>query len=446
MDAVRTKIVELSTTSDNDLKKLKDYLRGAYELIKTNEGTIGETIATLDPAQHSLGVAHLLSVQLSSPGAVTDQRATFLFISDFLRAADKQQAEKGFASFMTVCHFYAKMAQELGKEAMKEALGPLLAALEYLRPSQETWTPVHTEYIKLCAKCQEYQQGAALLDQPVFNVPSTSASCQQLNPATFISYFVHGAQIRAGLGDFAKAKQLLIVAMTYPGSTKTSASGSSPTSTLQSEALIEADAYKRYALVCLKMYGEIRPPPAYASLIVQEAAQQPGYVKELATAFQEATIEEVRRIAEENATEITEDDNRYLVEEVIQSYTRHKVQLLKETYLTLSLSEIAEQVGVESAAAAEALLADMIAKGEIAARIDKDSAIVFFDEEEAEPDEAMVAKMQDRLRYVQELTQRVAAVEEEVVNSEAYIRNTTLAEATAPAIREGQANFDFMDM
>merc|ERR1740121_2709464 len=101
---------------------------------------------------------------------------------------------------------------------------------------------------------------------------------------------------------------------------------------------------------------------------------------------------------------------------------RHKVQTLTKTYLTLSLVEIAKEIGVQDTPlAAEELVFDMISSGEINARIDQTTGNVSFEEDEDEMDVGMVDKMQNKFQQILELAQRVASFEQEVVSSEAYI-------------------------
>merc|ERR1712187_872721 len=126
---------------------------------------------------------------------------------------------------------------------------------------------------------------------------------------------------------------------------------------------------------------------------------------------------------------IQADKNIGLVKQVIASLQRHKVQTLTKTYLTLSLTEIAKEIGIQdSPLAVEELLFDMISSGEINARIDQTTGNVSFEEDEDEMDVEMVDKMQNKLQRILELAQRVATFEQEVVTSEAYVRKTSALE------------------
>lgn len=236
--------------------------------------------------------------------------------------------------------------------------------------------------------------------------------------------------IRIGIREYTKALQLLLVVLTCPASCLSA---------------IQADAYKKYVLVCLKAHGELRPLPVYASHIIQRYAKSPSYVLEIAEAFKSKDVEAIQRIVEEKRTAIEGDQNMGLVKQVITAMTRQKVRVLTKTYLTLSLGEIAKEIGMAESqiGEVEALLFDMVAEDEIKARIDQTTGNVSFEEEDGELDAAMMQTLQGKLGQILELSARIGAFEQEVVTSEAYIRKTSHSEGDRAVAASG---FDFMDM
>jgi len=118
--------------------------------------------------------------------------------------------------------------------------------------------------------------------------------------------------------------------------------------------------------------------------------------------------------------------------------------MLTKTYLTLSLAEIASELGLDEANVGEieALLFDMISSGEVRARIDRNTGNVSFEDDEDDMDAAMVAKMQDKLHHILGLAGRIASFEQEVISSQAYIRKTVAVEGGGVP---GLGGHDFMD-
>ena len=65
------------------------------------------------------------------------------------------------------------------------------------------------------------------------------------------------------------------------------------------------------------------------------------------------------------------DNNMGLAKQLLEALTSRRIQRLTHTYITLSLTDIAQNVGLAGPAEAEARLVRMIDKGRIFARIDQ---------------------------------------------------------------------------
>jgi COP9 signalosome complex subunit 3 len=433
MEMVIGQIHTLSTRNDSDLKKLKDFLRHEQESLKAHAGQIDQALPLLDPVQHTMGVAFLLAAQCMA-GTYSNQQATFAYVGNFLKAADEQQVKKASVPVNTVCKCYAQMAIDDGQQAMLRSIMPLHCAIEKLRHDAETLTPVHAEYLRVCLKVKAYHLGGQILDQPIFDISPSggNSTCTQMTAACFLSYFYYGALIRIGMKEYGAALQLLMVALTCP-STCLSA--------------IQADAYKKYVLISLLVNGELPSLPVYASPIIQRHAKSNGYVLDIAEAFKQGERAGLAAVVEEKASQINADNNMGLVKQVVESLRRHKVQTLTKTYLTLSLVDIARELGMEGRVAeVEDLLFDMISSDEINARIDQSTGNVSFEEDDGEMDAGMANQLQDKLAQIMEVAGRIQAFEEEVITSETYIRKTAAMEGDRSVGATALGGYDFMDM
>jgi len=432
MEVIMTQITTLSTKNESDLKKLKDFLRHEQETLKANVAQIEAALQTLDLVQHTLGVTFLLAAQLQAGIAQERRRPTLGYVGGFLRAADEQQLQRAAAPATTVCKCYAQMAIEEGQQFIMSSIVPLQVALEKLRPNPETLTPVHEHFLRACLKAKAYHLGSRVLDQPIFDIACGSGTFSQMTPQSFLSYFYYGALIRIGMKEYAKALQSLLVVLTCPASCLSA---------------IQVDAYKKYAMMSLKVSGECPALPVYASHIVHRYAKSPGYVTDLVEAYRRGDLAALQAVAEEKAAQIETDSNTGLVKQVVSSLQRYKLQTLTKTYLTLSLTEIAREIGADEGRLDEvdALLFDMISEGEINATIDQRTSNVSFEEEEDDMDSTVVAKTQQKLAQILEAASRMAAFEREVVSSEAYIRKTVAMEGGAAGSDHGMSAYDFMD-
>jgi len=332
------------------------------------------------------------------------------------------------------------MAIDLGPQAMLQSLKPLRAALEKLAETPETLTPVHTEFLRVCLKVKAYHLAARLLDQPIFDITSSStgnsSSPAQVTPQSFLSYFYYGALVRIGTREYLKAIQLLLVVLTCPASCLSA---------------IQADAYKKYVLLCLKVHGEVKQLPIYTSHILVRYSKSPSYALEIAEAFRAADVPAMQRILEERQPAIEADQNMGLAKQVVASMRRHKISTLTKTYLTLSLAEIATEAGLPESdpAEAEAILFDMISEGEIKARIDQRTGNVSFEDTDECLDEDVMHKLEGKLGQIIELSQRIGGFEQEVVTSESYVRKTGLMEMSMSGQGQqmaGAMTYDLMDM
>jgi len=436
MDSIVHQIHTLSTQNESDLKKLKDFLRHEQETLKANASQIDQALQALDPVQCTLGTAFLLQAQLSA-GFFSNQRATFAFICNFLQVADGQQAKKAASPMTAVCKSFAQLAIDLGQGGMLRSLKPLRSALEKLQDTPETLTPVHMEFLRVCLKVKVYHIAAQLLDHSaIYDIAvstgsgNSSNSPAQVTPQSFLSFFYYAALVRIGTREYGKAIQLLLVALTCPASCLSA---------------IQADAYKKYVLLCLKVHGDVKPLPVYTSHILQRYSKSSSYVLEIAEAFKSSDAAELQRILEEKQPAIEADANMGLAKQVLSSMQRHKILTLTQTYLTLSLAEICAEAGLPGTTEAEEMLFDMISEGEIKAKIDQKTGNVSFEDADENLDVVMMQKLEDKLSKIMEISQRISWFEQEVVTSESYVRKTSLLDMSAER-QVGAMSYDVMDM
>lgn len=118
------------------------------------------------------------------------------------------------------------------------------------------------------------------------------------------------------------------------------------------------------------------------------------------------------------------DGNSGLVALVVKSLVKRNVQRLTQTYVTLSLSDIAAAVNLPGAAdEAERIVVRMIEAGEIFATISQRDGMVSFHDVAADhySGAEMAERLEKEIRESMEMSERVRAVNEAVMSDKAYI-------------------------
>ncbi|PKA65926.1 COP9 signalosome complex subunit 3 [Apostasia shenzhenica] len=107
----------------------------------------------------------------------------------------------------------------------------------------------------------------------------------------------------------------------------------------------------------------------------------PTLYVDLASCFTTGKFSELEAFIQANAEKFQTDNNFGLVKQVLSSLYKRNIQRLTQTYLTLSLQDIANTVNLNSAKDAEMRVLQMIQDGEIFATINQKDGMVSFHED-----------------------------------------------------------------
>ncbi|CAI5929356.1 unnamed protein product [Closterium sp. NIES-64] len=142
---------------------------------------------------------------------------------------------------------------------------------------------------------------------------------------------------------------------------------------------ITVAAYKRHVLLSLILNAQLSPLPKFTPGIVQrglKACCQDYH--DLANIYVSRDAAELKKFVDSHEQAFKADNNLGLAHQVVASVPKRSIQRLTHTYLTLSLSDLAQSVHLSSPAEAEKYLLSMIADGEMFARIDQQAGMVSF--------------------------------------------------------------------
>ena len=430
---------QLSSTSTG-LVKLQTLLDASAEILSAHAP---EAIAVLEsraltPDVHSLACIHILcaaastattlpeyesigpapsDVQPQTPAHRTsafasrpDDPVTIAFFdlaAALLLGCDTSQVQLDPRRFSHVCGSFRDIALARGAASTVAALRPLAVAIDAARPGPDHLTPQHAMLFECALRSKAHTAAIPALDEPVFQVePATTGADAEVH----LLYCLHGGSIRAALGDHARASEMFLQAVCAPAS--------------ELSQIVTA-AYKRFILSELASTGTAPQLPRFISPAVQRGLKAAAVeYMSLADAHSSKDVAKLHECAEEHAAVFEEDGVADFVQEVIDSFARQNVRGLTNTYLTLSLEDIASATGMEGGAtAAERAVVRMIESGDIHASVSQRNGTVNFQD----PGSDQYASVEMTKRLDQEITEvlaladRVRRRDDDVRASKAYL-------------------------
>lgn len=179
---------------------------------------------------------------------------------------------------------------------------------------------------------------------------------------------------------------------------------------------IMLESYKKYILVSLILEGKISSIPKYSSQVISRFVKPLSHAyHDLATAYETSHSDELRNVINKYRDVFVRDVNMGLVKQVAASLYKKNIQRLTQTFLTLSLVDVANKVHLNGSNEAEKYILDMIKSGEIFASINqKDGMVVFKDDPEKYNSPEMFQCIQEDITLVMELNKQIVKMEEDI--------------------------------
>ena len=397
LEALVAQIQGLSSTP-GDLTRLHSVLKQADDSLRSESTRLAPILTQLDPSIHSLGFLYILEASMTDPVTKTQAETVVPIVTRFIGACSPEQIRLAPDQFLSVCKRLKDQVMLL--EAPIRGVAPLFTALRKLQVSTEHLTPLHSEFLLLCLLAKCYKTGLSILDDDVFEVDQ---------PRDLFLYCYYGGMICIGQKHFQKALDLLHNVVTAPMSTINA---------------IAVEAYKKYILVSLIRHGQFSTSlPKYSSSTAQRNLKnfcQP-YV-ELANSYGTGQIEELEAYARANAEKFESDNNLGLVNQVVSSMYKRNIQRVTQTYLTLSLHDIASTVQLNSPKEAEMHVLQMIQDGEIYATINqKDGMVRFLEDPEQYKTCEMIEHIDSSIQRIMALSRKLTATDEQISCDQLYL-------------------------
>ncbi|CAN1273288.1 COP9 signalosome complex subunit 3 [Linum perenne] len=376
VESTLTQIQGLSS-SLNDVVVLHSHLKQVDDALRGESTRLLPFLDQLDPAIHSLGYLYLLDAYTSGPVSKEQAASLVLIAARFIISCSTEQIRLAPDKFIAICKKFKDHVMLI--EAPLRGVAPLQTAVRKIQSSSEHLTSLHPDFLQLCLLTKCYRTGLSLLDDDVFEVDQ---------PRDIFLYCYYGGMICIGQKHFQKALELLHNVVTAP---------------MTSINAIAVEAYKKYALVSLIHHGQFSSSlPKYTS----SAAQR-------------------------NLKNFCQDNNLGLVKQVVSSMYKRNIQRLTQTYLTLSLQDIANTVHLNSAKDAEMRVLQMVVTyiqdGEIYATINqKDGMVRFLEDPEQYKTSGMIEHIDSSIQRLITVSKKLTTMDEQMSCDPLYLAKVSM--------------------
>jgi len=250
-----------------------------------------------------------------------------------------------------------------------------------------------------------YKTAIPFLDSFVYQIDPAATGVRSEDTRL---YFYYGALCYIAVKKWNKAIEFFETVISAPATT-TSA--------------VMVEAYRKYVLVCLIAKGEVPGLPRTTAPSVTRIIKQlsPAY-EELATAYSTRSHEDLGKCADNHASVFIRDGNMGLVGQVMNAMHNQNIKRLTKTYLTLSLDNIVETVGLKDRAEVERRVLRLVEEGQLFASINQKESYVAFQEKDGEyVSPEMVAFLDRQIKNTVTVSSKVTGLDRQIEGSDKYV-------------------------
>jgi len=397
-------------------RELYQFLSKCPETLMRNAEHLDNVLDTLDPQQHSLGVLAVYVVKFiilnqneSQAQAVAVPNFDMLLtqVTHFITVCNGEQIRYAPDSFAELCHLLAQSLVE--RHIPEKGIALLVQAIHKARLNESQLTSTHADLLQLCLIAKNVKPALEFLDVDITDI---SIEKGYFDAKHFLLYYYYGGVIYATLKNYERSLYAFEVALTTPAS---------------AISHIMLESYKKYILVSLILHGKVEPLPKYTSQVVNRLLKpmSPIY-HEIATVFGGNKPSSLEMVLNRNREALQRDNNWGLAKQVQESLYKKIIQRLTQTFLTLSLNDMALRVQLPNVVEAEKLVLTMIEEGDIFASISqKDGMVLFNDNPDKYDSTSTVDRLQKEVNICVDLDVQVQRMEEAICVNELYVKKAT---------------------
>ncbi|KAK5583584.1 hypothetical protein RB653_005182 [Dictyostelium firmibasis] len=400
-------VLDAQNPNPKNLKNLLKY----EEQLERQLVSLDNILGALDVRNHSLGQLLVLKAK----GADQNKnRNTFIDqCNNFFRNCNFEQVRIAPAQFSSLSKFYTEALFEVRQPIRGVAI--LKEALNILSDNKPTsnLTPIHTDFLQLCILSKCYHQALPLIESNITHINPEQSS---IAIKDILCYFYYSGIIFTALKKYKKAIEAFKFVITAPASALSA---------------IAVEAYKKYLIVNLIQYGTTQHFPRCTPAVVQRNIK--SHCKpytEFVQSFSNGSLNDIINKSSSGAEFFQKDNNWGLVKLSIKSIHRRNIKKLTQTFMTLSISDIAEKVNIPKAKAEQFVL-KMIEEGEIFATINQKDGMVTFDEcFEDFSGPAILNDLDRNINNIVSLESKIKDMDEKISLSNGYLKKLASGKGT----------------
>jgi len=419
MDGVVKKIKVLAGTLNN-YEKLVESLRGQSKIL-ANSAPLCDSVLESELKlvnQYTIGWCFLLHGKASS-----DLKYDVEYMARQIRHlclhGDQEQLVMCSKEFSILCETLAQILTSSRTTKWITYINPLQTAIQKIvGTNRNLLTPAHALFALVCLKAMCFDAALSIIDVPIFNVDVTLSSLD------YLSYFYYCGMIYTGLKNYKKAIENFRLTLIVSTS---------------SLSVIQVESFKKLVLVNLIAEGTTTGFDVATGLGVNPSRDLKSCVFPYTSLADVATVasasqENLLKVVAKHIETFTKDGNFGLVKQVQSAQRRRAIRKLTDTYVTLSLDDMAARAGLSNAAEAERYVLQMIQDGEIFARLDQENGMItFHDNPEHYDSLGMIHKLDGKISEIMRLSNKLKDVHQQIVVTKKHV------ELTIPKVVEEDA-------
>jgi COP9 signalosome complex subunit 3 len=390
---------------EGKITQLYDSISKSVELLSKNVGSLDDVRPMFTMQEHSLGILAILVAKYSvSP--LTNFDTLITQTCEFITSCNGEHVRYATDMFADLCHKFTQALVEK-KQPMK-GIAWLCRAITKIQLHSSQLTSIHADLCKLCLTSKCLKPAVQFLDVDVTEISKEGG---QFDSKYFLLYYYYGGMIYLALKNYKRAFFFFEIAVTTPS---------------MAVSHIMLEAYKKYILVSLILHGKSSSMPRYTSHIVSRYIKplcQPYH--ELAAAYNVCNSTELNALVTRHAEVFARDRNQGLVRQCVVAMYKKNIKRLTKTFMTLSLTDMANRVQLSGPREAEKYVLAMIEDGEIFATVNqRDGMVSFHDNPEKYNGIAMLTQLDEEMKRCMELEEKLKTMEREVTVNPQYVQKS----------------------